>query len=464
MWLNILLATLLALLILVLATFFGRGTPIRQLRVLGDERRLDVRSDLFLQTFATLTSSTFSRSNRVELLLNGDQLYDRLWADLRSARDLITWHVFWFKPGRLADRLADILVERAQAGVRVLFLYDYYGSMGIDDDYYQRLRDAGVEVAAFRAPRWDTLYKLQQRMHVRAVVVDGRVGWTGGFAVCDEWTGDGRSPGQWRDTSVRVEGSVVDQLQSAFISNWAETTGELLTGQHVLPFHGAPAPGEQEGEGPDDRDLEPDTPEVDVASAAATSGTTDAPDPRDDITAGLLFGAPSLGSTNAERYFLLSIHGARERLYITSAYFVPARPFREALKEAVARGVDVRVLTPGENTDRPTTLYAVRRHYEELLKAGIRIWHYQPTMIHAKTLVVDGIWGAVGTVNFDNRSMALNDEVAVVVRDADTAGELEDAFLTDLEYAREVDLETVRSRGAWPRIQERAASLVEPLL
>lgn len=426
MWSTIVLATLLAFVLLVLLTFFTRGTPVEEIRVIGDPERLDVTNELFLQTFATLTNTTFSRNNRIDLLFNGDEVYDRLWEDLRAAERLITWHVFWFKPGRLADRLAEILTERARAGVRVLFLYDYYGSMGIPKEYYEHLREAGVEVATFRAPRWNTLYKMQQRMHVRAVVVDGSVGWTGGFAISDEWLGDGRHPDQWRDTSVRVEGSLVDQLQSAFVANWAETSGHLLLGDVAFPFHDGPAPG--------------------------------------GATAGLMFAAPSLGSTNAERFFMLSIHGARERLYITSAYFVPDRHFRVALREAVARGVDVRVLTPGENTDRPSTLHAAHADYEELLEGGVRIWHYRPTMIHAKTVVVDGIWAAVGTVNFDNRSMVLNDEVAVVARDEALAERLEEAFLADLEFADELDIDDVRARGPVDRFKDRVARLLSPLL
>ncbi len=424
---TIILAALLAFVLLVLFTFFTRGTPVEEICLIGeDDEDCAVGHPSFEELFSILTNTTISGGNRIEVLTNGDGVYPRLWADLSSAESLITWHVFWFKPGRLADRLQEILIDRARAGVRVLFLYDHFGSQGVPKEYFARLREAGVVVAEFRPPRWNTLYKIQQRMHVRAVVIDGDVGYTGGFAIADEWSGDGRQPGQWRDTSVRVRGPVVNQLQAAFASNWAEAAGELLMGDRVFPPGDGPPPG--------------------------------------DVTAGVMYDAPGLGSTNAERFFLLSVQGARERLFITNAYFVPDRHFREFLIDAAKRGVDVRVLTPGANTDQPSTYHAARHGYEDLLEGGIRIWHYRPTMVHAKTLVVDGVWSAIGTINFDNRSMVLNDEVTVVMRDAGIARLLERQFHEDLAYADEVSLEELRARGVVDRIKERVYVTTAPFL
>ncbi|MBW3553003.1 MAG: hypothetical protein KY466_05820 [Gemmatimonadetes bacterium] len=424
---TIVLATILGFLGLVVFTFFTRGTPIKSVCLIGEhEEYCAVGHETFLESFSILTNTTITHQNHVEVLANGDQVYGRLWEDLEAARDLITWHVFWFKPGELADRLAEILIRRARAGTRVLFLYDYYGSAGVPDEYFDRLREAGVEVSVFRPFRWNTLYKFQQRMHVRAVVIDGVVAYTGGFAIADEWSGDGRHEDQWRDTSVRVKGTLVNQLQAAFASSWVEATGELLMGERVFPDSGNGAPGA--------------------------------------ITAGLMYDAPSLGSTNAERFFMLSIAGARERLWITNAYFVPDDHFRKALVQAAERGVDVRVLTPGRNTDRPSTYHAALAGYEELLEGGVRIWHYAPTMVHAKTLVVDGVWSSVGTINFDNRSMVLNDEVSVVIRDQAIARHMEDLFREDLAYADEVSLDEVRARGALDRLRERFYVALAPIL
>jgi cardiolipin synthase len=427
MWITVaVLVAVLAVFGVIALTFFTRGTPVKRLRVIdhgGDWR--PVSDPRFCEVFSTLTNTAIAGGNRVEILANGEGVFPRLWDDLESAEDLITWHVFWFKPGELADRLADILVERSRAGVDVLFLYDYVGSIGVPDAYYDRLREAGVEVSVFRKPRWNRLYKFQQRMHTRAVVIDGRIGYTGGFAIADEWSGDGRHPDQWRDTSVRLEGPIVGRLQTSFVSNWAEACGELLVGERVFP-----ADGDEPG---------------------AT-------------TAGLMFDAPSLGSTNAERFFVLSIGAARERLYLTNPYFVPDQHFRRALIDAVDRGVDVRVLTPGRNNDRMSTYHAARAHYEELIEGGVRLYDYGPTMVHAKTLVADGIWASVGTVNFDNRSMVLNDEVAMVARDPACGEALERLFLEDLEHAHEVTLDELRERGALERLKERFYLVFSPLL
>jgi cardiolipin synthase len=262
-------------------------------------------------------------------------------------------------------------------------------------------------------------------MHVRAVVVDGGVGYTGGFGIDDRWLGDGRHPDQWRDTSVRVEGSAVNRLQAAFASNWAEATGELLLGDAVFRFEDAPGPH----------------------------------------TAGLLYSAPSFGSTAAERFFFTSLAAARERCYLTTAYFLPNRYFRRLLCEAAGRGVDVRVLTPGANTDRPSTWYAARGHYPELLEGGVRLYEYRPTMLHAKTMVVDGIWGMVGTLNFDNRSMVLNDEVALAFWDGTLGEALDGAFAEDLRRADELTLAGVRARSrGLARAGEWLAGRVERVL
>lgn len=438
------LALVLLLTLFVVITYAVRGTPVRRVRAIDDgmngtdagevDQRVDGMSPLpaaseeFCETARALSRTVLTDGHRVRHFFTGDALYDALLDDVGRAERLVTWHVFWFKPGRIATRVADVLMERSRAGVPVLLLLDYYGSKGIGTDYVERLRAAGVDVAVFRPPRWNTLYKAQHRMHIRSVVVDGHVGYTGGFGVDDRWLGDGRHEGQWRDTSVRVEGEAVDQLQGAFVSNWAEATGDLLLGNCVFGY----------------------------GRRAENGGAH---------TAGLMYSAPSLGSTSAERFFFMAIAGARERFWLSTAYFTPDRHFRRVLCEAARRGVDVRVLTPGSNTDRSSTWYAARAHYEELLAAGVRLYEYRPTMMHAKTLVVDGVWAMVGTLNFDNRSMVLNDEVALLTWDRQLGRDLEQAFLADLEWAEEMTAERERARtSAGDRVLEWAAGRVSRLL
>lgn len=397
--------------------YLGRGSPVERVRLLDDGGVLPGASrDGFHRIVETHVNTELRPGARIEILFDGDQVYPRLFEDLKAAEDLITWHVFWFKPGTLAERLHEVLLERARAGVDVLLLYDRFGARGIEDEYWRTLEEAGCEVRCFRPLRWNRLYKWQQRSHTRTVTIDGTVGYTGGFAIHDDWLGDGRRPGQWRDTSARIEGRIVHRLQAAFVANWAEATGQLLVGQRLFP------------------------PDLDDGGPHR---------------AGLLFSSPSIGSTDAERYFALSIAGAEERLYITNPYFVPDEDFRQMLEEAVARGVDVRILTPGRHTNRASTWYAARCHYEQLLEAGVRIWEYEPTMVHAKTLVADGAWCSVGTINFDNRSMSLNEEVTLLAQDAELGRRLEERFLEDLEHAVEVDPETFRRRGALERTRER---------
>jgi cardiolipin synthase len=421
------LAVLLVLAIAISVQHMMRGTPIEEIRCVGGgDDMLRAEHPMFREAFELLTNTRIWDTNCVTILFNGDQTYSRMFDDLRAAERLIIFHVFWFKPGKLAEQLREILEERARAGVKVLFLLDYWGSKGLGKDYPERLRAAGVEVGMFRALTFGNLHKVQQRMHMRCVVIDNEIGWTGGFGIDDQWQGDGLHHGQWRDTNVRLLGPTVHQLAAAFSTNWAETTGELLTGSDWF--------------------------------------TRSNEEPAGDCRAGLMFAAPTLGSTNAERFFALSTVSARRTLYITNAYFTPDHAFRRMLIEKAREGIDVRVLTPGGNTDQRSVWYAGRAHYEELLEGGVRIYEYEPTMVHAKTMVADGTWGYVGTLNFDNRSMSLNDEVAVVFWDDDLGGQLHRQYLEDLRHSREIELETFRKRGIGGRILEQSARTIVRIL
>ena len=417
-----------ALVLLVVALvgllFIFRGTAVQRVRGVGGDGTPPVApaEASFPLTVALLTSTPLTPGNRVELALDGDGTFPRLWSDLRAARRSITFQMYYLAPGRVADTLAAILVERARAGVSVWLLYDAYGS-GLPGDYYDRLRAAGVRAVAFRPLRLRNLWVVQNRSHVRGIVVDGRIGWTGGFGIDDKWLGGGRREGEWRETNVRFAGPAVRQLEAAFIAAWAEATGELLTGRVALERH-----------------------EDGVARA------------------GLLFTAPTLGSTPAERYLALSIAGARERLYITNAYFAPDANFVALLVRAARRGVDVRILVGGPRTDVRVSRTAARGRYEDLLAAGARVYEYQETTLHAKTFVADGRWVSIGTMNFDNRSLALNDESTLMVLDSTAGRRMEEVFVEDLKHALEIDLAEFRRRPWWEHMGEWAANLVTRLL
>jgi len=403
-----------------------RGTPVEIVLSEGAGGPPAVSDSLFEDTFELYTGTHIFRRNTVTPMLNGNGTYPALWADLRSAKSTITVQMYYSIPGKVADTMAAVLSERARAGVRVLLLLDSFGSQQLKRSWADNLRGAGVEVALLRQLRWYTVHNSTDRSHVRVVVVDGRVGYTGGFGLADYWLGDGLHEDQWRESNVRFTGPSVMQLQAAFASAWAEATGELIAGPTFFP------------------------PEAFVGTG--------------NVHAGLLFAAPTTGSTPAERFLALTIAGARKSLYITNSYFVPDDDFRRLLKSAVRRGVDVRVLTVSEKTDVKTTWYAGRHWYEELLAAGVRIYEFQPTMIHSKTIIADGIWGTIGSMNFDNRSMAFNNESNIVFLDRGLGAEMDSTFFNDLQHSREIKLDEFRQRGRWARLLEGGAAALSRLL
>jgi cardiolipin synthase A/B len=403
-----------------------RGTPIGRVVTLSESGPPSITDSLFERTFELFTGTHIADGNAVQQANNGNGVYPPLWADLRSARQTITVQMYYSLPGRVADTLSAILRERARAKVRVLLLVDAFGSQHLKGRWIRELRDAGVEVAKLRPLRWYTVATAANRSHVRVVVVDGRIGYTGGFGVADYWLGDGRHEDQWRESNVRFEGPVVMQLQAGFAAAWAEATGELITGPLFFPATGFQPAGKKH--------------------------------------AGLLFTSPTLGSTGAERFLALTIAGARKSLYIENSYFVPDDDFRRLLKRAAHRGVDVRVVTVSAKTDVKTTWYAGRHWYEDLLRGGVRIYEYQPTMLHSKTLVADGLWSSVGSMNFDNRSMAFNNESNLVVLDSLFGRQMDSIFFDDLRYATEMKLEAFEKRSRWSKLVETGAMLLSRLL
>ena len=400
-----------------------RGTVVRHVQAIdaGGEAPA-VSEPQFPLTVMMLTDAHLTAGNRVDVTLNGDGTYPQLWQDLRSAQHSITLQSYYGLPGRMATMLGDILRQRAAAGVRVFVLYDAFGTAGIPPEQLASLRAAGVAVQPSRPIRLSNLHLAQHRSHLRGIVIDSRVGWTGGFGIDDKWFGDGRSNGSWRETNVRFEGPAVRHLQAAFAAAWVEATGVLVTGRAVV-------------------------------------------DPLNDgVTAGVLHASPTLGSTTAERFFALSIAGARKTLYITNAYFAPDDNFVEILNAAARRGVDVRILTGGPRTDVTVVRLAGRASYDRLLTAGVRVYEWQPSTLHAKTFVVDGEWATIGSMNFDNRSLALNDEATLMVLDRGIGGRMEEIFLDDLRHSEEITVARFRQRSWIERLAEGAAHLITRLL
>jgi cardiolipin synthase len=402
-------------------------TPVRSVIAEGDkDGPPSIADSLFSRSIELYTGTHIDPGNSVQILLNGDGTYPQLWKDLASAQRTITVQMYYSQPGAVADTMAKYLIEKARQKVRVLLLLDAFGSQPLKKDWVQRVKASGVEVVWLRPLRWYSLQKAAQRSHVRVVVVDGRIGYTGGFGLADYWLGDGHHEDQWRESNVRFEGPTVAALQATFAAGWAEATGELLTGDMFFP-----------------------------KTSFAEVG---------NVKAGLMHSVPSMGSTPAERFLALSIAGARKSLYITNSYFVPGESFMQLLLAAQRRGVDVRVITVSKKTDVKTTWYAGRTYYEKLLEGGVKIYEYQPTMMHAKSMVVDGMWSYVGSMNFDNRSLSFNDESLLVALDPAVGAQMNSIFMDDIKSSQEMKLDEFLKRPLSNKILEWCAQKLRRVL
>jgi cardiolipin synthase len=395
-------------------------------------------------------------------------LFTRLFADLESAQRSITFLGYYCEPGRVGERVTGVLTERARAGVAVLFLGDDFGCGALLDEIEPSLVSAGVRVARFRPVRWYSLHRAQHRMHARSVVIDGAVGYTGGFGIADKWMYDTPEDPLWRETSARFTGPTVADMQALFLTGWAEASGELVTGDVFFPSAHEGTDDEVENGFLAGREAAAGTPSNAVSDTLAAAQRT-SPEaglaPRGEgVTAGLLYSRPVIGTTTAERFLAATLAAAERTLYVTNSYFVPTPLMRDLLLDAAHRGVDVRILVPDEHTDIPTTRYAGRSFYQELMAAGIRIYEYQPAMIHAKTLVVDGRWTALGTLNLDNRSLRLNDESALVMDDVRMGALMDSLFLADLARSQEITLESHAERPMRERLLEWLSRRMAALL
>ncbi len=383
-----------------------------------------VGGERFARAAEALTEAPISRGNTAEVLINGDRIFPAFLETIAGAQHSVNLLTYVYWRGEIGRRIADALCERATAGVTCRVLLDAIGAMPMDDELVDRLVDCGVQVHRFRPPRPYALRRIDNRTHRKVLVVDGRIGLTGGVGIADEWTGDAQDPDHWRDTHLRVRGPAVRGLLGAFAENWLEATGEVLASDDDVP-----------GLEPVDGDGE---------------GDADAP-----ALMQVIRSSAGVGSTNVETLFFLALAAARERVDLTSAYFAPRPAFIAALADAAGRGVRVRVLVPGRHIDKRVVRYAGRACYGELLAAGVQIFEYGPTMLHAKCLVVDGVWSAVGSANFDNRSFRLNDEALICIRDAGVADALGASFAADLDVSQQITLDRWRARP----LRERAAEL-----
>ncbi|HUP70414.1 MAG TPA: phospholipase D-like domain-containing protein [Acidimicrobiales bacterium] len=377
----------------------------------------------FSRLVSAMTGAPLRPGNRVQILRNGATL-DAMVEAISSATETVDCSSYIYWPGETADLFSAAFIDRARAGVEVNLVLDGYGSAKLDRDHLERLRSSGVNVSIFRPPRWYNLTKLNNRMHRRILVVDGVLAFAGGVGIAEVWTGNAQDPDHWRETHLHIEGPAVADLFGAFLENWVTATGGLLTGTHI-----------------------------------ADPGSFD-----DGVELQVTRSTPTGGATAATELFYSAIAGARERLWLTTAYFAPDRTFEKVLCDAARRGVDVRVLVNGQHVDKEVARQAGRRSYGKLLNAGARMFEYDKTMLHAKVLLVDRRWANVGSGNFDNRSLDLDLEINVAMLDPDLVEELSSHFLEDLDVSTEIDLETWKKRPWCKRAGELATDVIRQSL
>ncbi|MEP7227441.1 MAG: phospholipase D-like domain-containing protein [Gemmatimonadales bacterium] len=374
----------------------------------------DPGSDRFVEWTSGYLNSPVHKGGEVTILQNGDAFYPAMLEAIRNAKDSVNFEVYIFEPDEIGRQFMDAFKERARAGVEVRLLLDGFGGMKMKKRYRDELTEAGVTLARFRPFGLRSLVRFYKRTHRRAIVIDGQIGFTGGAAVSKKWKGNVTNAHEWRDSMTRVTGPMVGGIQSAFATNWVYCCGEVIAGPRFFP------PFER-GDGP--------------CGISVVSSPSDAMQP-------------------IRLLFWVSFINAHQRLWICNSYFIPDSRLRGAAIERAKSGVDVRVLVPGNHTDAVPVQAAGRSYYEELLSAGVRIFEYQPAMMHAKTVVVDGVWSIVGSANLDERSMELNEENVLGVADKDFAQSIARGMTADFERSREILLEDWRKRSILHRSME----------
>ena len=373
----------------------------------------------FQRAISSLLGSGIVGGNRVEALINGDQIFPAMLEAIRSAETSITFETYIYWSGEIGRDFATALADRARAGIKVHVLLDWVGSGKIDDAYLKEMEKAGVEVRQFHKPAWYNLAKLNNRTHRKLLVVDGKTGFTGGVGIAPQWTGNAQDAKHWRDSHFRIDGPAVAQMQAVFMDNWLKETGQVMHGEAYFP-------------------------------ALNSVG---------DSKAQVFSSSPSGGSESMQLMYLLSITAAEKSIDLSSAYFVPDALTTRALTGALDRGVQLRIIMPGKIIDTETVRAASRGGWGPLLEAGAELYEYQPTMYHCKVMIVDRSLVSVGSTNFDNRSFRLNDEANLNIFDSAFAASQTEVFETDLRQARRVTHSEWESRPFKEKLLERLARL-----
>lgn len=378
----------------------------------------------FVRSMGVLLGPAIVGGNRVTALQNGDEIFPAMLEAIRGATQTISFETYIYWSGRIGREFAEALAARARAGVEVHVLLDWVGAGKMDDELLALMEDAGVEVLKYHPLRWYNLGRLNNRTHRKLLIVDGRIGFTGGVGIADEWLGNAEDPDHWRDSHYRVVGPAVAQMQAAFMDNWIKTNSLVLHGEAYFPA-------------------------IDTAGPHLAQVFTS---------------SAGEGSESVRLMYLLSIASARKSIRLSASYFVPDSLSVATIVSARERGVAVEIIVPGGNIDSKITRKASRGLWGPLLEAGVRIYEFQPTMYHCKVMIVDDAWVSVGSTNFDNRSFSLNDEANLNILDTEFAAEQSKVFEADRALSREITLEAWRRRPWQEKVKEWAAGLLRSQL
>jgi cardiolipin synthase len=383
-----------------------------------------IGSKEFLSAVSRLSGAAVEHGGSVAVLDNGDEFLPSLLDAIRQARHSINFSVFMWDDGEFSDRVLAALLERQQHGVQVRVLLDTVGALAARDSAFEPLKAAGGLVGKYRAPALGSWTRVHRRNHRRAIVIDGRVGFTGGIAVKDTWLGHAQSPDHWRDVMFRVTGPMAASLQGAFADAWASAAAEILVGPAMFPDHAG----------------DPN------ATARPFIHLIHSPAPDDHSLA---------------YFYLLPVLAARQRISIVTPYFIPDDPLKRALMDQARRGVDVRLLLPGEHIDNPLNRWSSQSDYDDLLGSGVRLFEYQPTFIHSKVAIFDGRWSVFGSPNLNSRSRQLDEENVFGVLDEALGRKLEGMFAADLGKAREIELGAWRKRSLFARLLQWVSTILD---
>lgn len=377
-----------------------------------------------IPSLAGLTFGTALPGNSVEVLENG-AFFEVLLERIRAAQRSVHFETFLWKEGELGQRMADALAERARAGKKVRVLLDATGSRKIGKAERQHMEEAGCKLAFFHEKTLRNIGVLNDRTHRKLVVIDGREAFVGGHCITDQWLGNAEDDRHYADVSLRLHGPIVNSVQSAFSENWVGQTGEIFVGDDVFPRLA----------------------------------------PVGDVVIHAAFVKPEGSAPAVKILHHTAICLARKRIWIQNPYFIPEPAAIDAFGKAVARGVDVRVMMPSTSgSDNPIVQHAGHRNFEKMLRCGVRLFEYPHTLLHQKIMTVDGVWSAIGSSNFDDRSFEINDEITLGVSDAATAQRLDAVFEKYAPHCREIKLEEWRKRGLWHKLVDHTFYLINEVL